>query len=513
MNSLSDILYECDTCTYKTTTHKSYTDHLMTDAHMRNENKPSSIHIPISKIKSDDKYKCTYCNQPYKAQGNCDRHMKTCKIYKNLIDEVANSKIREFQLAAEIKEFRDKEIKWTAEVREFANREIKWATDAKEITQQLYDLKNKHDRSIFEHKYDMDNISIKYEKNIIEITKKHMEELKQNTQHVQQQLVQQPVQQLIQHSVQQQSIQQSVQQSVQQPTQQSNYKPVRHGDNINNGQANSNNVNSQFNSRNNINVVHVQGVKYLTENYPSAPLLKVFEETAITNICAISEPQIVDDIVAIYKPEYNSEDDVATMAKRDTAKGTSKYLADIIVKEYVKDKPNDQSMWNTDKNRNHYVVKSTVLNSEKWIEDNEAKYIIATIVKPLLLYMIRIVQDARIIISTRNLSTKDSKVLQDGNDALNVLICLEIYLRDSENTSRYVAKHLSPSFTLHKIDTGDEPDEIDAESTNVKLIEKQTDLEKNFINVGIDEENEDGPTSKATKAKNKNIGRAIKKKK
>ena len=60
------------------------------------------------------------------------------------------------------------------------------------------------------------------------------------------------------------------------------------------------------------------------------------------------------------------------------------YISKLLIEEYKKDKPNEQSFWNTDVARLSYVVKDKVKNNSKWISDKKGIMLSSYAVKPII---------------------------------------------------------------------------------------------------------------------------------
>lgn len=109
----------------------------------------------------------------------------------------------------------------------------------------------------------------------------------------------------------------------------------------------------------------MSAINYIKKQYSNAPILelqdgsKLLEDTNDSDFC---------DIIL---HEYDSDK-------------LHKYIGDIIIKHYKKDKPEEQSLWNTDKTRLNYIIRTLIDKKEEWIEDVEAKTLKQKIINPII---------------------------------------------------------------------------------------------------------------------------------
>ena len=165
----------------------------------------------------------------------------------------------------------------------------------------------------------------------------------------------------------------------------------------------------------------VSALTYSITNYDDAPSIKTIK---VTNIDTFndSDAQIADDIISACKH-----------------KTLNKYLGDIIVKEYKKKKPKDQSIWNTDDTRLTYIIKELIQNnSSNWIVDKKGIKTTIYLINPLLKHVKSLIityQKNMIIGNTSfemEVHMENSKVITD--------LVMDI---DNDVTSKEILKYIS----------------------------------------------------------------------
>ena len=110
----------------------------------------------------------------------------------------------------------------------------------------------------------------------------------------------------------------------------------------------------------------MSNMEFLIKNYNTAPVLKR-----------------LDDYTILEKEEVM----VRTLIYHKKRKITYQYLGNIINTQYKKQNPEEQSNWNTDTVRLHYIIRSTVDNHSDWIVDKKGNKMTQIIIEPLLEYV------------------------------------------------------------------------------------------------------------------------------
>jgi hypothetical protein len=165
----------------------------------------------------------------------------------------------------------------------------------------------------------------------------------------------------------------------------------------------------------------VSALTYSITNYDDAPPIKTIEVTNVDKFND-SDAQIADDIISACKH-----------------KTLNKYLGDIIVKEYKKKKPVDQSIWNTDDTRLTYIIKELIQNNfSNWVVDKKGIKTTIYLIDPLLKHVKSLIityQKNMIIGNTAfemEVHMENSKVITD--------LVVDI---DNDVTSKEILKYIS----------------------------------------------------------------------
>ena len=178
----------------------------------------------------------------------------------------------------------------------------------------------------------------------------------------------------------------------------------------------------------------VSALTYSITNYNDAPFIKTVEVNNITQFND-SDVKIAEDIISAYKH-----------------KTLNKYLGDIIVKEYKKIKPINQSIWNTDDTRLTYIIKELIQNnSSNWIIDKKGIKTTIYLIDPLLRHvknLIMMYQKNMSIGETifeMEIHMENSKIIKDiimdiddNITSKEVLKYISVHLRFNENNLKQI---------------------------------------------------------------------------
>jgi hypothetical protein len=109
-------------------------------------------------------------------------------------------------------------------------------------------------------------------------------------------------------------------------------------------------------------------IQYIVKNYKDTPVLQSMTQEDILNIEHYPDNDLIDCML-----HYAYNNSLIT------------YLADIITKHYKKDDPTQQSFWNTDSARLHYLVRTNLYGDvSKWIRDKDGVIVIERCIRPIL---------------------------------------------------------------------------------------------------------------------------------
>jgi hypothetical protein len=110
----------------------------------------------------------------------------------------------------------------------------------------------------------------------------------------------------------------------------------------------------------------INTLNYIAETFVNAPLLKPIQDyTVITN--------------------DNDDREAAIVLSERYKDGTLiKYLGELLVAQYKKQNPEEQSLWNSDCSRLSYIIRTVVGNKPSWIADKKGVQLKECVINPLL---------------------------------------------------------------------------------------------------------------------------------
>lgn len=181
----------------------------------------------------------------------------------------------------------------------------------------------------------------------------------------------------------------------------------------------------------------ISAIKYAMKNFSNAPPLNAF--TSYELLETKNKNSTVDNILFSYKNDL-----------------LHKYIGDIIIKAYKKDKVVEQSMWNTDSTRLSYIIKCLVdkndLKKCEWQVDKNATYIRENIISPILAHIRSILlKDAeRLNIYYDKKGHKFSDYEMHLHiDTLKGISNLTHELESFPHLEQNIIKHISPYFFIN----------------------------------------------------------------
>jgi len=113
----------------------------------------------------------------------------------------------------------------------------------------------------------------------------------------------------------------------------------------------------------------ISAFSFIASNYVNAPDVKEFSSEGFCGLLNDAD-SLADKLIHHFKH-----------------KKLAQFIGDVIVKEYKKERPEDQSIWNTDFSRLVYVIKQTIDNISAWHIDKGGVQFIEIIVAPILIYV------------------------------------------------------------------------------------------------------------------------------
>ncbi len=179
---------------------------------------------------------------------------------------------------------------------------------------------------------------------------------------------------------------------------------------------------------------------YVTANYNNAPvLLPIMDKTIVTGN---DDTKFINDVM------YNFNNGIL-----------DRFIGNIVVAQYKKLDPKDQSLWNSDVSRLTYIVKTFIDDKEDWFVDKRGIRLKAKIIEPLLNQYVRPLMLKSIMDKKDEIQNfKDGDKLEDILDQMKISNLIIKLIDESilaDDVVRYIASH----FYLQKKD-------------DIKLIEK-----------------------------------------
>lgn len=154
---------------------------------------------------------------------------------------------------------------------------------------------------------------------------------------------------------------------------------VNNKNDINNSEI-TNSFNTTHNSIHTTNNISIK--TYIVNKFQNAPALEPLKDYSI---------------IEKYEPlllEYDDIEFIDVLIRYSNDKLLDKYLGDFLIKYYKKEKPEDQSLWNSDTSRLTYIIKQLLHNkTSDWIVDKKGIKISEYIISPLLNYIKKLIND------------------------------------------------------------------------------------------------------------------------
>lgn len=218
----------------------------------------------------------------------------------------------------------------------------------------------------------------------------------------------------------------------------------------------------------NVAQTSTSSLNYLIKNFKNAPTLTKLSNYAI--LYEKNEDEDKDEDTNEDKNENNFIEDSPQDKSQDKlyfirdllfyhrTNDLYKYLGNFIIKNYKKDNPDDQSIWNSDTSRLTYIIRDIINNKQAWFTDKKGVRTNNYIIEPLLSYIKDIMNE--FIINQSKIITNDMpddyvKISKELHIAADIVICI-----DNKSLGGDIIRYIAPHFYLNNKDT-------------VKLIESQ----------------------------------------
>ncbi len=179
-----------------------------------------------------------------------------------------------------------------------------------------------------------------------------------------------------------------------------------------------------------LKTVSISAIKYANEKFKNAPALLPIQNFNINNL------------------DFNNEDDkkqlVEILIYNAKQKSLDKLLGDHIVKQYKKEKPEDQMFHTTDCSRLNYIVRQLMENALIWSVDKSGIEICSSIIKPLIKKCIdTLLEHQKYLLS--EMGKGDMTKQTDVELIISILMSIDSGLLETE-----INKYIAPYFNLDK---------------------------------------------------------------
>jgi hypothetical protein len=192
-------------------------------------------------------------------------------------------------------------------------------------------------------------------------------------------------------------------------------------------------------------------IAYLMEHHASTPPLKKLNKIDTIKLLQNKYGQSTS------KNDFLLEKELIRQIKNETF---IKKISNLILTIIDHEQKNKQPIYNTDCNRNHYVIKTPT----RWNEDKAGIKFSEYIISPLLKHIRELITDYRLYLEKKNIKTEIEQ--QTYGDALKVELDL-VY----ESHLKYILNNISPHLRFYE-------DEIDELQSYEELQKIQENLKK-----------------------------------
>jgi hypothetical protein len=199
--------------------------------------------------------------------------------------------------------------------------------------------------------------------------------------------------------------------------------------------SNANNIINKSQDNNKVTTdalktVSISAIKYANEKFKNAPALLPIQNFNINNL------------------DFNNEEDkkqlVEILIYNAKQKSLDKLLGDHIVKEYKKEKPEEQMFHTTDCSRLNYIVRQLMEDALIWSVDKSGIEICSSIIKPLIKKCIdTLLEHQKYLLS--EMGKGDLNKQTDVELIISILMSIDSGLLETD-----INKYIAPFFNLNK---------------------------------------------------------------
>jgi hypothetical protein len=173
----------------------------------------------------------------------------------------------------------------------------------------------------------------------------------------------------------------------------------------------------------------MSALAFVTKHYANAPAIEYF--TNFQLLLENNEDYSVAEVAISYKKK----------------KELPIFIGNVLIKEYKKDNPANQSMWNTDPSRSSYMVMESVDETLQWFTDKggvkASKYAVMPILNHMKTDLNRYVIDSQKLFAEENVDTVE---------LLNNMIAAQTIVNEIDNgdLNKEIIKYVSNYFHLDR---------------------------------------------------------------
>lgn len=148
-------------------------------------------------------------------------------------------------------------------------------------------------------------------------------------------------------------------------------------------------------------------------------------------------PQLIPYNIESLQGEKNDGEFVKILAKKYQYKHLTDFIGDALISQYKTDDPKNQSLWNSDSYRLHYIIRSITDHGSKWIIDKKGVSTKKTIIEPVL----HEIEEILFAYLRNNFST-DVEISTHVTEMIQIIRSKELEKR--------VFEYITPHFHLNK---------------------------------------------------------------
>ena len=193
----------------------------------------------------------------------------------------------------------------------------------------------------------------------------------------------------------------------------------------------------------------VNTLTYALKNFQNAPIVGLLEGKKLDGFIEYdgNTDKSIEEVI-IHHFEYKKLD---------------KFLGDLILKEYIKENPKEQSIWSTDVSRLTFILKQAVKNTNKgkWVTDKKGvdltKLVITPLVEKVIEMLREYVDDCHVLIDEHRENDNNEIIVRHKLKQMERANIVIMNIKLTKMTCS-ILKYISPYFGL-KLDEDSDSDD------------------------------------------------------